>query len=290
MSSRRPVCSPSSARCASSRSSTRATRSSTPQAIDAQWRGLELHRRPDIGRAVDEHDGSSQILRGAGAVALAAAGPADRRSTRSTRATPRSSAPRGMILCRMGKPLRAGEPAAQERGVRGAGAVAADRRPHRRRPAASRAATSSGSTTATVAVGRGYRTNAEGIRQFRALLGDARRGRRGAAAALARRRRRDAPDVAHQPGRSRPGGRLLAAAAGAVPRVAARPRRTAWSRCRTRSSTRMATNVLALAPRPCLMLRRQSADARARSNAPAPRSSSTRAARSASKAPAARPA
>ena len=51
----------------------------------------------------------------------------------------------------------------------------------------------------TVAVGRGYRTNDEGIRQYRAILGDTiDELHRRAAAALARPGRRVPPDVDHQ--------------------------------------------------------------------------------------------
>ena len=77
-----------------------------------------------------------------------------------------------MILCRMGKAAREPEPAAQERGFRAAGLKV---------PMAGRIDSpgrlEGGDVVwiddSTVIVGRGYRTNAEGIRQLRALLGPA---------------------------------------------------------------------------------------------------------------------
>ena len=67
-------------------------------------------------------------------------------------------------------------------------------------------------------------------------------------------RRRDAPDVALQPGGPRPRRRVLAAPAGPVPRAASR---SAASRCVEIPDDEfdsMGTNVLALAPRHCVML------------------------------------
>ncbi len=81
----------------------------------------------------------------------------------------RRSAPRGVILCNMGKPARSAEP-----GVHGEhlqeGRHSGRRRHHRRR-ARSKAAISSGWTRRHVGIARGYRTNAEGIRQFKEIVG-----------------------------------------------------------------------------------------------------------------------
>ena len=141
----------------------------------------------------------------------------------------------------------------------------------------------------TVVVGRGYRTNDEGIRQLRGLLGEHDRGHRGAAAALARRQRRDAPDVADQPGR-----RDLAVVYSPLLPVLFREwlleRGITLVEVPDEEFDTMGTNVLALAPRRCLMLAgnpRHAGGARARRRRA---SSSTRARRSASRAPAGRPA
>jgi N-dimethylarginine dimethylaminohydrolase len=77
---------------------------------------------------------------------------------------------RGAILCRMGKPQRAGEPEAQAAALRAAGLEILGR--------IEPPGTLEGGDVAwlderTLAVGRGYRTNDEGIRQLRTLLGDA---------------------------------------------------------------------------------------------------------------------
>ena len=75
---------------------------------------------------------------------------------------------RGAILCRMGKEQRRAESAVtgafleRTRDSRSSGASN-----HRGR---SKRVTSSGSTSETLAVGQGYRTNDEGIRQFREIL------------------------------------------------------------------------------------------------------------------------
>jgi N-dimethylarginine dimethylaminohydrolase len=79
--------------------------------------------------------------------------------------------PRGVLLCAMGKPVREGEPVAQRRAFTGlaqpwsavAGTIEA--------PGRIEGGDVGWFDERTVAVGRGYRTNAEGIRQFRAFLG-----------------------------------------------------------------------------------------------------------------------
>ena len=77
---------------------------------------------------------------------------------------------RGVILCSMGKPQRAWEPRAQGEafaawGIPVIGEI--------RRPGKLEGGDVVWLGRRSVAVGRGYRTNAEGIAQFRALLGDA---------------------------------------------------------------------------------------------------------------------
>ena len=138
--------------------------------IDAQWRALGFTAPPDYARAVDEHDQFIDILRSAGAsVDLL---PGDSTTTLDSIYARDASivSPAGMIFCSMGKPARESEPGAQERGFRGlaepvrvAGRIV--------RPGRLEGGDLIWLDTRTVVVGRGYRTNAEGIRQLRELVG-----------------------------------------------------------------------------------------------------------------------
>ena len=137
--------------------------------IEAEWRELGFTSAPDLARAADEFDAFAGILRASGArvdeLPATAGVTLDSMYVRDASVV----SDRGVILCRMGKPQRATEPAAQAEAFRtlglpvlgaieppgrleGGDVVWLDRR--------------------TVAVGRGYRTNAEGIEQLHELLGD----------------------------------------------------------------------------------------------------------------------
>jgi N-dimethylarginine dimethylaminohydrolase len=136
--------------------------------IDAQWRSLNFTEPPDFARAVDEYDSFAGILRSFDAEVESL--PRDARTTLDSIYVRDASiaTTRGMILCSMGKPQRAGEPKAQESAfarlpsvpiigeiagqgrLEGGDVVWLDRH--------------------TLIVGRGYRTNDEGIRQLRGLL------------------------------------------------------------------------------------------------------------------------
>jgi N-dimethylarginine dimethylaminohydrolase len=76
--------------------------------------------------------------------------------------------PRGMVLCHMGKPQRATEPASQEAAFLAAGVPVAGRIAPPGRIEGGDVLWLDGRT---LVVGRGYRTNDEGIRQLRAILG-----------------------------------------------------------------------------------------------------------------------
>lgn len=140
--------------------------------IAAQWQALNFTEPPDLGRAIDEHDRFVEILRGAGATVDFL--PLDETTTLDSIYARDASivTPRGMILCSMGKAAREPEPAAQARAfgelstpipvvgrieppgrIEGGDVVWLDEE--------------------TIVVGRGYRTNADGIRQLRSLLGEA---------------------------------------------------------------------------------------------------------------------
>jgi N-dimethylarginine dimethylaminohydrolase len=139
------------------------------EAIDRQWQELNYQNRPDLARAVDEYERFITLLN---------------RFDIDLHFLPRDESvgldsmyardgsivcSKGMIICNMGKAERSVEPAAQESvfhsmGIPIHGAITGDGRVE-------------GGDVAwvdekTLAIGRGYRTNDEGIRQLRELLGD----------------------------------------------------------------------------------------------------------------------
>jgi len=128
---------------------------------------LGYTEEPDLAKAVAEYDRFVDILRGI--VADVHFLPADARTGLDSIYVRDAAcvAGRGVILCRMGKPLRAGEPGAIGDFCAKAGwpVIGEIREP----------GTLEGGDVAwldekTAAVGHGYRTNAEGIRQFRDLV------------------------------------------------------------------------------------------------------------------------
>jgi N-dimethylarginine dimethylaminohydrolase len=136
---------------------------------EREWRPLNYAAPPDIARASSEHDRFIEILRAAGADVRCL--PADDDTTLDSIYVRDASivSPRGLILCRMGKPQRASEPAAQERAFAASPAVTVAGRIQP--PGTLEGGDLIWLDAGTVAVGHGYRTNAEGIRQLRALLG-----------------------------------------------------------------------------------------------------------------------
>jgi N-dimethylarginine dimethylaminohydrolase len=138
-------------------------------AIAGQWRPLAFTAPPALANAIEEYEAFLEVLRATGAQIDCL--PADERASLDSIYARDASivCPRGVILCRMGKRLRAGEPAAQKAAL------------HRLAIPIVGEITAPGSLEGgdvvwldgtTIAVGRGYRTNAEGILQLRALLGD----------------------------------------------------------------------------------------------------------------------
>ena len=137
--------------------------------IDRQWQQLNYYGRPDLGRAVAEYDQFVGLLKDLGADVMFLP---QAESVTMDSLYPRDAAiptDKGVILCNMGKADRRTEPAAvaallREIGVPIAGAISGEGR------------LEGGDVTwldqKTLAVGRGYRTNGEGIRQLRELLGD----------------------------------------------------------------------------------------------------------------------
>lgn len=142
----------------------------SPDAIARQWRDLHFTAPPDLPAAIDEYAHFAAILETAGAqVQWLPRGESvglDAVYVRDASVV----TPRGMVLCRMGKSARHAEPAAQAAafaawGIPVAGRIEA--------PGSLEGGDVVWFDAQTVAVGRGYRTNREGIRQLRAIVGDA---------------------------------------------------------------------------------------------------------------------
>jgi N-dimethylarginine dimethylaminohydrolase len=139
--------------------------------IDGQWEALNFPAPPDLGRAVDEFDRFLELVRSSGTDVVLL--PSDRLATLDSIYARDASivSPRGVILCEMGKPLRAGEPGAQERALRADGAFPIFGRIQS--PGLLEGGDIVWIDARTLVVGRGYRTNAAGIRQLGDLLGSA---------------------------------------------------------------------------------------------------------------------
>jgi N-dimethylarginine dimethylaminohydrolase len=138
-------------------------------AIAAQWRPLAFTGPPALANAIEEYEAFLQILRATGAQIDCL--PADERASLDSIYTRDASivCPRGVILCRMGKRLRAGEPAAQKAALR---KLAIPIVGEITEPGCLEGGDVVWLDETTIAVGRGYRTNAEGILQLRVLLAD----------------------------------------------------------------------------------------------------------------------
>lgn len=136
-------------------------------AVGRQWKALGYAEEPRFDGACEEYDVFAGILRRH--VPDVRFLPADPRTGLDSIYLRDAACvtPRGLVLCRMGKPLRKGEPAAlgEYCGRSGWAVVGEIREP----------GTLEGGDVAwldarTAAVGRGYRTNAEGLRQFREIV------------------------------------------------------------------------------------------------------------------------
>ena len=134
-----------------------------------QWQALNFADAPSLPNAIDEYEAFLAILRSAGAqIDFLPRDPHTNLDSIYARDASVVCA-RGVILCRMGKRLRGNEPAAQRDafgtlGMRIVGEIA--------EPGCLEGGDAVWLDDRTVAVGRGTRTNEEGIRQFRALLGN----------------------------------------------------------------------------------------------------------------------
>jgi N-dimethylarginine dimethylaminohydrolase len=137
--------------------------------VDAAWRGLNYLAPPEPARAAAEYDRFARLLEEAGA-RIHWMPPDDVTTLDSMYVRDASiTSGAGMILCNMGKAARTTEPAAQAEAFRALGIPVAG------------AVTGGGKIEGgdvvwldpkTLAAGRGYRTNDEGIRQLRGILGE----------------------------------------------------------------------------------------------------------------------
>jgi N-dimethylarginine dimethylaminohydrolase len=141
----------------------------SPARSAREWRALNFTAPPDFARACDEYDRWLTLLAESGAViqVLPAGDDAGLDSIYTRDASVLT--PDGVVLCRMGKAARSSEPAAQAGAYRAwrvpvVGAIEA--------PGQLEGGDVVWLDARTVAVGRGYRTNAAGLAQFRALAGE----------------------------------------------------------------------------------------------------------------------
>lgn len=223
-------------------------------AIAAEWQALNFTAPPDMARAIDEYERFVAVLRSAGAEIhfLPKASGTTLDSLYARDASIVSS--RGLISCSMGKRSRAAEPSAQAAAVAGigldeigvAGAIEGDGR------------LEGGDVIwlddRTIVVGRGYRTNDEGISQLRALLGDSIDD----LVVVPLPHWRGSSDVMHLMSLISPVDRDLAVVYSPLLPVPFREyllrRGMELVEVPDEEFESMATNVLALAPRQCLML------------------------------------
>lgn len=140
-----------------------------PASIEAQWGALNYLAAPDYGEACRESEAFASLLERLG-VEVAWTPSADRGMDSLYVRDAAVVCDAGAILCSMGKELRRREPAELGKALGALGIPVLG--------AIGGSGTLEGGDVAwigprTVAVGRGYRTNAEGIRQLRDLLGPA---------------------------------------------------------------------------------------------------------------------
>lgn len=142
---------------------------SSDASVERQWQDLNYAGKPDYEKAIAEYERFAELL-GSFGIEILYLPDDDAVGLDSIYVRDASIVcDKGLILCNMGKPARSGEPGAQkshlqDRGVPVAGCIGGS-------------GTLEGGDAVwidgrTIAVGRGYRTNDEGIRQLSALLDD----------------------------------------------------------------------------------------------------------------------
>lgn len=141
----------------------------TARAIASQWRDLHFTEAPDPAKAAAEYDRFLALIASGGAE-IVELGSNDGVGLDSIYARDASIVcGRGVILCNMGKPQRRGEPAAQRTALERAGCPILGEICD---PGQLEGGDVAWLDARTLAVGRGYRTNDAGIRQLRALVGE----------------------------------------------------------------------------------------------------------------------
>jgi N-dimethylarginine dimethylaminohydrolase len=138
--------------------------------IDRQWNALNFTAPPDYARALDEYDAFLDIIRSNGTDISSL--PRDERVTLDSIYTRDASvmSPKGAILASMGKRERASEPAVHGHELQCLDSVVIGRITP---PGRLEGGDVIWLDRRTVAVGWGYRTDAEGIRQLRTFLAKA---------------------------------------------------------------------------------------------------------------------
>jgi N-dimethylarginine dimethylaminohydrolase len=141
----------------------------TPEAIANEWRALNFTAAPDFARAVEQYDAFLEILRSSGSEILMLP-KTDGVGLDSIYVRDASVVcDRGVILCNMGKPQRTGEPVAQEAALRPLEcSILGSIQP----PGLLEGGDVVWLNKRAIAVGRGYRTNEAGIAQLRFFLRD----------------------------------------------------------------------------------------------------------------------
>lgn len=141
----------------------------SPEAIASEWQALNFTAAPDFEKAVEQYDAFLALVRGTGCE-ISTLPKADGVGLDSIYV--RDAAiicDRGVVLCRMGKAQRAGEPAAQETALRALGCnIIGAIQP----PGQLEGGDVLWLDERTMVAGRGYRTNDSGIAQLRSYLGD----------------------------------------------------------------------------------------------------------------------
>ena len=137
--------------------------------MTAQWRDLGYSEPPDVGAATAEYDSFAAALEASGASLEWL--PGDKELTLDSIYVRDAACvcSKGLILAQMGKPARSGEPGTTEAYARAAGIPIAGRIEGEARLEGGDVAWVD---DRSVAVGIGYRSNFEGARQLREILGD----------------------------------------------------------------------------------------------------------------------
>src|SRR5215213_4577798 len=141
----------------------------SPDALVNQWQALNFTAAPDYGNAIRQYDRFAELLVASGASVHYLPPSADVGLDSIYVRDASVACDLGIILCSMGKALREGEPAAQETALRAMGHTIAGRITP---PGLLEGGDVVWLDRRTIGVGRGYRTNDEGIAQLRVLLGD----------------------------------------------------------------------------------------------------------------------